>query len=82
MTPKQIAALAGMSAGTQAKESKTVDYKIALPNKNGEVKSVGIVKVWKRFSEKQQEQIVAKLAECGAIIEMLTGETVASDDEF
>ena len=83
MTPEQIAALASIrTTGTPTKESKTDDYKISLANKNGVVKSVGIVKIWKRFSESQQAQIIAKLQETGALIEKLTGETAASDDEF
>jgi len=82
MNPEQLKALASLGGANTTKESKTIDYKISMPNKAGEIKSIGIVKVWKRFSESQQAQIVAKLAECGAIIEPLTGETATSDDEF
>lgn len=83
MTPKQIAALASMTTTTATKESKTIDYKVSMTNKAGDVKSVGIFKVWKRFSESQIAGIVALLGTSDRVtIELLTGETVTSDDEF
>jgi len=82
MTPEQIAALAGMTS-TPAKESKTIDYKVAVANKAGAVKSVGIFKVWKRFSDEQIAGILAIIGENERVtVELMTGETTASDDEF
>lgn len=83
MDEKQLAALAALSGATSGKqESKTIDYKVSMANKNGEVKSVGIFKIWKRFSEAQMAQIVARLSADGVMIEVLNGSTATSDDEF
>ena len=82
MNPEQLAALAGLSSET--KESKTIDYKVAIANKNGDIKSVGIIKLWKRFSAIQMAGIIEVLAgESGRVtIEELTGEAQVSNDEF
>lgn len=83
MDEKQLAALAALSGATNGKqESKTVDYKVSVANKKGEIKSVGIFKIWKRFSEAQMAQIVARLSTDGVMIELLDGATATSDDEF
>lgn len=83
MTDQQLAALTAMNKKTENKESKTIDYKVSIANKNKEIKSVGIFKVWKRFSDVQMEQIVAVLGGNKRVsIELLTGETATSDDEF
>ncbi len=34
-------------------ESKTVDYRINVVSKAGDVRSAGILKLWKRFDETQ-----------------------------
>ena len=84
MTQEQINALAAMTTNTAVtKESKTIDYKVTMENKAGEMKSVGIFKVWKRFNEAQIEGIVKLLSGNKRVqVELLTGEAVSSDDEF
>ena len=83
MTPEQIQALSAMTSTPATKESKTVDYKVAVANTEGVVKSAGILKLWKRFSDKQMAGIVAILGSSDRVtIELMTGETAASDDEF
>lgn len=86
MNETQLAALAALSSGTAAAkpESKTIDYKISMANKAGDVKSVGIVKLWKRFNSYQMKQIVTVLVGDGkrVTIEELTGEAPTSNDEF
>ena len=86
----QFALLANAMAGntTAQTKSKTVDYKVLIANKNGEVRNVGYLNVWNRFSEAQIASIVALLSEttkpnAGRIsIELSTNETSAPDDEF
>lgn len=82
MNEEQLKALASFTAPSTQKESKTVDYKVSMTNKAGQIKAVGIFKVWKRFSDVQQAQIVKRLATEGIVIELLTDEAVESDDEF
>lgn len=82
MNEEQLKALASFTAPATNKESKTVDYKVSMTNKAGQIKAVGIFKIWKRFSDVQQEQIVKKLATKGVMVELLTNEAVESDDEF
>jgi len=83
MTPEQIQALSAMTTTPATKESKTIDYKVSVANKAGVIKSVGIFKVWKRFSDEQIQGIIGILGGSKRVtIELLTGETVTSDDEF
>ena len=83
MNEAQLKALQSLSGEATSKESKTIDYKIAMANKAGDVKSVGIVKLWKRFSEAQMQGIIAVLGGSDRVtIELLTGEVITSDDEF
>ena len=84
MTPEQIQALSAMtSTPATQKESKTIDYKVSIANKKKVIKSVGILKVWKRFSPEQIDGILAILGGSTRVtIELLTGETVTSDNEF
>lgn len=82
MNEEQLKALASFTAPSTQKESKTIDYKVSMENKAGVVKAVGIFKIWKRFSDAQQAQIVKKLTAEGIMIELLTDETAVSDDEF
>ncbi len=86
----EFAMLQNIMAGktnAQAK-SKTVDYKVLITNKNGEVRNVGYLNLWNRFSEAQIEAILAIVLETskenkGRIsVELATNETTAPDDEF
>lgn len=84
LTREQI--LASLSAGTPSTsdKSKTTPYKVTMANKNGEMKSIGMINIWARFNDAQQAQIVKKLQDAvdGLSIELYTGETSSTDDEF
>ena len=54
--------LAGMIAPAQP-ESKTNDFRVNMSNSKGDIRSVGILKIWKRFNEVQTASIVARLQE-------------------
>ena len=83
MTPEQIQALSAMTSTPSTKESKTIDYKVSMANKKKVIKSVGIFKVWKRFTPEQIDGIIALLGGSSRVtLELLTGETATSDDEF
>jgi len=79
-----LQALTGTTTATKKQESKTIDYKISVANKQGVIKAVGIVKLWKRFNETQMAQIVELLVGKSkrVSIEILTDEPVTTDDEF
>jgi len=66
-------------------ESKTVDYRINITNKAGDIRSAGILKLWKRFDDAQQEAIVAILSTSDAVVEITPMSEEASTgvrDEF
>ena len=87
---QQFEMLANVMAGNNnaQSKSKTVDYKVLIANKNGEVRNVGYLNVWNRFSDEQIASIIALMSETtkpntGRIsIELATTETTAPDDEF
>ena len=83
MTREEVlASIAGATNGSTTK-SKTDAYTVTMANTKGELKSVGMLNLWNRFSGKQQNQIVAKIMEIdGIIIEKYTGESTSTDDEF
>jgi len=83
MNEQQLQALSALAGTSNSKESKTVDYKVSVTNKAGAVKSAGILKLWKRFSEDQMNGIIAILGGSKRVtIELLTNEQAVSDDEF
>ena len=60
----QFEMLASAMAGnnTAQSKSKTVDYKVLISNKNGEVRNVGYLNVWNRFSETQIASLTNKVS--------------------
>ena len=67
----QFANLAKMMSGnSDAKASKTVDYKVLATNKAGEIRNIGYLNLWNRFSDTQLEALTSKLSGatmCGKI---------------
>ena len=60
---QQFANLANIMTGNNtAKASKTVDYKCLVTNKAGEIRNIGYINLWNRFSEVQLDALTAKLS--------------------
>lgn len=67
------------------RETKTVDYRINVSSKAGDVRSAGILKLWKRFDETQQAALVAILSTSESVVEitpMSEEATTGVKDEF